>query len=166
GQTLGETLAEGAPQLLWRQFRGRGGIGGEAPQSRHDQREFGGSVPQPLAERLRARGLCQRCLENFRKREIRTGLLPLIAVAQQGEKALVRGVGGDLGGQAGLPDPHAAAQQYDGSLAVARAVDEPTQQRRLLLSVDKGCLRERRQPGPGLHARGRTGVSWGCLVAE
>src|SRR5438128_4660990 len=77
GQTLGQALEEGAPQLLRRQVRWREDIGEEAPQSRQDQCELSGSVPQTLAELLRAGRLRERRLENFRKGEIRTRLLPL-----------------------------------------------------------------------------------------
>src|SRR5262249_5486874 len=90
GQTLCETLEEVVPQLLWRQFRWRGDIWEDAAQPGCDQGELGGRVPQPLAELLRAGRLRESGFKNFGGGEIGTRLLSLIAVADQGAKALGR----------------------------------------------------------------------------
>jgi len=85
-QTLGQALEEGAPQLLRRQFRWRGNIREERRSLGAIRASSAALSPSP-AELLRL-GACASAVSIISQRGDTDTAPPLIAVAQQGEKAL------------------------------------------------------------------------------
>src|SRR5260370_25087328 len=57
-----------------------------------DLHTFGGIPADPLPKHLRTLGLHQRCFNNFRKRQIRAGILPLLAASDKVAETPTRNV--------------------------------------------------------------------------